>query len=234
MLKLTIAIIYCLLAASATCFAAAEKAGSNQPTYLISGDAQLLSHFIDRGLSMSDQNPALNASFLFNLGQQFRVGFWGSNISNVTSADDNLWLKIVADVRVDISSTSRLVFYIHDDHFYKSNLRNGQEVGINLDYVGYLFQAEYFNNFQGTKTNGEYLKFGKKFPMAHNFNLIPTVGYTLQHANTLSNYFDFKMVAEYPINQFMGFELGGTTTSGANALNGRGGTYIYVAVKLAY
>lgn len=234
MFKLTIALFYCLLVATATSFAAAEKAGSNQPTYLISGDAQLLSHFIDRGLSMSDQNPALNASFLFNLGQQFRVGFWGSNISNVTSTDDNLWLKIVADVRVDISNTSRLVFYVHDDHFYKSNLRNGQEVGINLDYSSYIFQGEYFNNYQGTKTNGEYIKLGKRFSMARNINLIPSVGYTLQHSQNLSNYLDFKFVAEYPINQFMGFEIGATTTSGATSLNGRGGTYIYAAIKLTY
>lgn len=213
---------------------AAEKAGSSQPTYLVSGSAQLLSHFVDRGLSVSDKNPALNASFLFNLGPQFRFGFWGSNISNVTSPDDNLWLKIVADVKIEISSNAKLFFYINDDHFYKSNLRNGQEVGFNLDWSNYFYQVEFMNNFQGSRTNAEYYKGGKKFNLFSNTTGSLGVGYTMQHADGYSNYLDVKATANYLITEFFNFELGATTTFGATGLNGRGTSFVYLGVKLVY
>jgi hypothetical protein len=212
---------------------AAEKQGANQPTYLISGDAQLLSHFIDRGLSMSDKNPAFTASFLFNLGQQFRFGFWGSNISNVTSSDDNLWLKIVGDIRLDISSTAKIFFYIHDDHYYKSNQRNGQEIGLNLEFPTYFYQVELLNNYQGTKTNGEYLRIGKKFPLSFGA-LTGAVGYSLQHADGYTNYFDLKTTAAYQVTPFFTGEVGITATAGATQFSDRGSTYLYLGLRLAY
>lgn len=213
---------------------AAEKQGGNQPTYLVSGDAQLLTHFIDRGLSITDNNPALNASFMFNLGQQFRFGFWGSNISNVTSSDDNLWLKVVADIKIDISSTSKMIFYMNDDHFYKSNLRNGQEVGFTLDYNNYFYQLEFMNNFQGSKTNAEYIKGGKKFMLTSSIVGTGSVGYTLQHADGYSNYLDGKVTASYAVSQFLFLESGITTTLLASGFNGRNNSFFYLGIKLAY
>ena len=226
-------ILFLLLSASAVF--GADKSSSNQPTYLVSGDAQLLTHFIDRGLSISDQNPALNASFLFNLGQQFRVGFWGSNISNVTSTDDNLWLKVVADIKVEISGSTKLIFYINDDHYYKSNLRNGQEVGTLIDTTGYFFQFEFFNNFQGTKTAGEYVKAGKKFPLGAYFTGTAAAGYTLQHSdNVYSNYLDGKATANYQLNQFLNIEGGVTTALGASGYGQRASSFYYLGIKLSY
>lgn len=234
MLNFSKCFIYFLFFATASAYAA-EKQGSNAPTYLVSGDAQLLTHFIDRGLSITDQNPALNASFLFNLGQQFRFGFWGSNISNITSADDNLWLKIVADIRVELSGTSKLMFYMNDDHFYKSNIRNGQEVGINVDYNNaYFYQLEFMNNYQGSKTNAEYIKGGKKFAVASSTIISASLGYTLQKAEGYSNYFDGKILAEYQLSQYLNLDAGFTSTLSANGYNGRGNPYIYFGIKLAY
>lgn len=225
--------IYFLFFATASTYAA-EKQGSSAPTYLVSGDAQLLTHFIDRGLSITDQNPALNASFLFNLGQQFRLGFWGSNISNISSSDDNLWLKIIADIRVEISATAKLMFYINDDHYYKSNIRNGQELGFNLDYNSYFYQLEFMNNFQGSKSNAEYIRGGKKFTVANSTIVSASLGYTLQKADGYSNYFDGKILGEYQISQFLNLDAGFTSTLSANGYNGRGNPYIFFGIKLAY
>src|SRR4051812_38951611 len=96
---------------------------TNQASNQISGDVQLLSQYIERGLSMSDNNPAMNASFLYNLGSQMRMGFWGSNISNLSATDDNFWFKFLAQFDVMFGSTLNSHFYISDDHFYKSNQR---------------------------------------------------------------------------------------------------------------
>ncbi|MFZ3228614.1 MAG: TorF family putative porin [Pseudobdellovibrio sp.] len=224
---------FCIFFISTYSFAA-EKQGSNAPTYLVSGDAELMSHFVDRGLSITDQNPALNASFLFNLGQQFKFGFWGSNISNVSSQDDNLWLKIVGSIRIDVNANAKLDFYINDDHYYKSDLRNGQELGFNLDYLVYFFQIEFMNNFQGTKTNAEYLKGGKTFVVAKDTTVSGSAGYTLQQSSPYSNYFDLKAMATYHVTQSLKFDAALTMTFAGSGYGGRGNPFIMAGVKLNY
>ena len=124
-----------------------KKEIGNKPTYRFSGDAQLLTHFLDRGLSITDGNPGLNASFLFNMGQQFRIGFWGTNVSNVTSGDDNLWLKFIADINIEFSSDSIFMAYFHNDNFYKSDLRNGQAFGMTYNIKSYMTQVECLKKF---------------------------------------------------------------------------------------
>lgn len=213
---------------------AAEKQGSNSPTYMVTGDAELFSQYVDRGLAITDQNPGLNASFLFNLGQQFKFGFWGSNISNVTAQNDNLWLKVIASIHIDINATSKMDIYINDDHFYKSDLRNGQEVGFNLDYSIYFFQFEYMNNFQGSKTGAQYIKGGKYYFPTKDITLAPSAGYTIQQAAGYSNYLDVKGAASYQVSQTLSFDGAITTTLAGSGYGSRGNSAITLGIKLKY
>ncbi len=213
-------------------YALNEKAPS--PSYKISIDAKLQSHFIDRGLSISDKNPALNASFLFNLGPQFRVGFWGSNISNLSYSDDNFWFKFVADVRVDFNQNSNLMLYLNDDHFYKSSVRNGQSVGLKYFYFLYMAELEWMNNYQGTHVNSEYVNLGKLFEFRPSLRVGGKIGYTLQNSVGLDNYFDAKALGIYDFNKNSSFEAGATMVTNENQFNGRGEPGFYVAVLLSY
>ena len=70
---------------STVCAKAEDRLKSNLATNEITGDVQLMTQFVERGLAMSDNNPAMNASFLYNLGTQVKMGFWGSNISNLSA-----------------------------------------------------------------------------------------------------------------------------------------------------
>lgn len=211
-----------------------ESEKGTKPTYHFSGDAQLLSHFIDRGLSITNGNPALNASFLFNFGQQFRVGFWGSNVSNVTATDDNLWLKFVADVHISFSTDSIFKMYFNDDHYYKSDARNGQSVGFNYDFKSYLTQLEWMSNFQGTKTDAIYLKLGKMFVFYKDILTGVSLGYTSQKSSAYSNYFDLKGFSIDKLSDFFELEAGLTFTTNSSQFNGRGNPAIYGAIRLNY
>ncbi len=212
---------------------AADSKSTTSPTYKVSVDAKVLSQFIDRGLSMSDGNPAMNVSFLYNLGPQFRLGFWGSNISNVSSNDDNFWFKFIADVKVDFTGTSWMSLYIHDDHFYKSDIRNGQSVGIRWNWNAYMGELEWMNNFQGTKTSAEYINLGRLWPV-YMFKAGAKAGYTLQAAENYQNYFDIKGLVVYNFSSNSNIEAGATLVSNDGQFNGRGKPAFYLSLLLSY
>lgn len=214
-------------------YAASEKSTPLSPSYRVSVDAKVMSHFIDRGLSMSNGNPAMNVSFLYNFGPQFRLGFWGSNISKVSSEDDNFWFKFLADVRVDFSTTAGMNLYIHDDHYYKSDVRNGQSIGVRWNWNPYLGKVEWMNNFQGTKTNATYINIGRLWP----YKMVKVggkLGYTLQSSETFADYFDFKVLTQYNISTNSILEGGITAISNSSQFGDRGKFAFYISVSLSY
>lgn len=234
MYKILTYFLITILVISSTALAAEKEDVSKRPTYRFSGDAQLLTHFLDRGLSITDNNPALAASFLFNFGQQFRVGFWGSNISNVTSKDDHLWLKFIADVKIEFSTDSTFLAYVHDDHFYKESIRNGQAYGINFEYKSYMSQLEWLRNYQGTKSGAVYMRLGKNFPLYR--KVLPGIfaGYTMQNSAGYLNYLDLKATANYTVTSSFELEAGITAVTNSTQFDGRGNAAIYFGVKLNY
>ncbi len=212
---------------------AVNEKPSTVPTYQVSVDAKLYSHYIERGLSMSDTNPAMNVAFLYNFGPQFRMGFWGSNISNVSSTDDNFWFKFLADVRVDFTPTSGMLLYINDDHYYKSSIRNGQILGVKINYLDYLGEIEWMNNYQGTHVNSEYLNIGKMYPYKV-FKVGGKVGYTLTNSEGYSSYIDLKAIGTYALGTNSIAEAGITMISSESQFGGRGKPAIYLAISLFY
>lgn len=214
---------------------AQERIKSNLATQHISGDVQLLSQYIERGLSMSDNNPAMNASFLYNLGSQVRMGFWGSNISNLSAVDDNFWFKILAQFDVQFGTALNSKFYISDDHYYKSNQRNGQKFGVNFDYYTYTFGFEWMSNLEGTDSNAEYLYFGKYFYWSGSkIRYGGVAGYTMSHNRSISSYLDLKAVAQYLLNTETTFEAAITVNSNNSYFGKRGDPALYIAAKLVY
>jgi hypothetical protein len=213
-------------------FAASDKSTAT-PTYKISADAKLSTQYIERGLAISDGNPALNASFIFNLGPQFRFGFWGSNISNISSNDDNFWLKLLADVHVDFNQNSNLAIYLNDDHFYKSSVRNGQRAGLKYNYFLYLAEVEWMNNFEGTHTDSVYFNGGKLFDFRQSMKYGGKLGYTVQHSVNYANYFDFKLLGIYDINKNANVEVGFTLSTQSSQFNNRGDPAIYASISLS-
>lgn len=212
---------------------AQDKSKGSKPTYLISGDAQIVSHFIDKGISYSDGNPAMNASFLFNLGSQARVGFWGSNISNVNASDDNFWFKILGEVTVDFSNTTSTRLFFSDNRFYKSNQRNGQIVGAHVFYKSYTFGFEWMSNLDASDSNAEYFLIGKLNKFGKNMKYGGYAGYTSSHGS-INSYFDVRAVGQYIITESSLAEIGFTYNSNNSQFGKRGDPAVYVGIKLSY
>lgn len=200
----------------------------------ISGDVQLLSHFIERGLSYSDQNPAMNASFLFNLSSEARIGFWGSNISNLSANDDNFWFKFLGVFEFDISTESHLAISVSDDHFYKSSIRNGQMVGFDFNYKEHLILLEWQNNLEGTKANAEYLRYGRLFDFKKIFKYGGYVGFTNSHSDVINSFFDARAVISYDINTTSIVEVGATYNSNKSQFGSHADPAYYLSLKMSY
>ncbi|MBC7421688.1 MAG: hypothetical protein H7328_13245 [Bdellovibrio sp.] len=225
---------FCAFLVSLQSKAAEEKKAGTAPTYRISANALLLSQFVDRGLAISDKNPALNASFLFNFGSQFKLGFWGSNISHVSAADDNFWFKLLAEIKIDFSDKSAVKLYLHDDKYYKLNIRNGQRAGLLLNYNLWNAQAEWMSNYEGTSTFAQYLNVGKAYIFKQDYSLGAKLGYVMQTAPGLENYFDLKAYVDYQMTLNSRLELGGTMVSNNSQFGNRGDPAVFGLLELVF
>ncbi len=213
---------------------AEDKPKNTIANYAISGEAQLLSQYMVKGLAYSDRNPAMNASFLASFGSQVKLGIWGSNVSNLSAVDDNFWFKFVGDIKIELTDKFLANLYVYDNHFYKSNQRNGLVAGTHFSYNFYEFVFEWLGNFEGTKTSAEYFNFGKLFDYKQNFKLGGYAGFTNSHSDSLSSYLDLKAVAQFIINSASNAEIGVTYNTNSSQFGKRGDTAFYLGVKLAY
>jgi uncharacterized protein (TIGR02001 family) len=228
-----ISVYILILSLSATSFAQ-DKSKSAIATYAISGEAQLLSQYMVKGLAYSDGNPAMNASFLASFGSQVKLGVWGSNISNLSAVDDNFWFKFVGNIKIELTDKLLADLYVYDNHFYKSNQRNGLVAGTHFTYNFYEFVFEWIGNFEGTKTSAEYFNFGKLFNYKQNFKLGGYAGFTNSHSDSLNSYLDVRAVAQYIFNSASNAEIGLTYNTNGTQFGKRGDTAFYLGVKLAY
>lgn len=211
-----------------------KDGGGAKPNYDVSGYARLTSNFIDRGLSYSNGGFAMNAAFLVNLGSQFKFGFWGSNISKLGNDDDNLWIKYIAEVYVDFQSNSKFVFYVHDDHFYKTQSLNGIRYGFKLDWGRFTGLLEWQNNFEGTGSSSYYtrVKFNKKYTEKTGIEL--GTGYTMEYSQRYSNYIDIFGTGYFNAFPNGRLEAGMTMPSNTSQFGSRSKLGYFVGLQLNY
>lgn len=169
-----------------------SSTSSTQPTFRMNGSAQLTSNYIEKGLTQTDADPGLQADFWFNLGSQFRVGVWGANVSYDSASSTHFWLKMNADVRVDFSQTSNLIIKYSNNQFFRSNNRDGNTIGVHLDFSGYKVLYEIDNNWQGTQEGATYAGLGKDFPIWNTWVWANQGGYTIPEADGVQSFFDYR------------------------------------------
>lgn len=230
-MKCFIVFIICGLLTT-NCLAQDKAKAKNES--VLSGEAQLWTHFIVKGLSYSDNNPALNAAFVANLHSQVKLGLWGSNISHVSATDDNLWLKFFSSISIDYSDRLSFTVFLADHHFYKSNERNGQSFGADFIFKSYAFGLELMNNYEGTRSPAEYLWFGKLFEYRYGLKWGGYAGMTMSQASAYQSFFDFKILGRYTINAISNVEAGATMNSNSAQFGIRDDPALYIALKLIY
>lgn len=203
----------------------AQDKNPNAPTFGLSGHAQLTSHFVHKGLSYTDKDPGLNTSFFFNLGPQFKFGFFGSNVK---FDETHLWLSFRGEVKVNFSPTVEMDLYYHDDHYFRSSQRNGNILGTKLFISGIKLQFEMLSNWEGSKTRSQYFATGYDFDFFYGLLLGTHLGYTTQNTE-LKNYFDGRLGLIYRTERSGVYDIFITSTSSPSQFENKRGQTAYGA-----
>jgi len=250
----------CAAAAVATAFAStaafAEDAAP-APEFTITGSAAIVSQYRFRGISQSDNKPAVQAAITVSHKSGFYVSFWGSSASAGTSAVDigGTEIDIYGGYTAPIAKTGLtfdggLYGYLYPGS-QAANIKNGYG-SISSNYyevygsltkaigpvslkagVNYAPKQDYFKDF-GTFTKSSFYKY------AEITYSIPSTAATLHgHVGHTAGGFDWanKQVVDYTVGASykikaitLDASLVGANTSKANA-NAAGNYELYRAAK---
>ncbi|MFV8257555.1 TorF family putative porin [Bdellovibrio bacteriovorus] len=168
--------------------ASAAKA-STSPTFALSGDVSLLSHYVEHGLSQSDNSPALQGSFWFNFGSQFRLGVWGSN-TNYEHGDDHFNLRMNAEVKVDFSQNASMEIGYTKSQYYNGGDHNGDLLSLHLNLWKSRIMYDTNSNWEATHEKSERFGFGNIMDVFGGWKWNNEIGYNTPDVETINPYFD--------------------------------------------
>ena len=207
----------------------AHGQSGNSPSFALSGDVALLSHYVEYGLSQSDKSPALQGSFWFNLGPQFRLGAFASN-TNYENSDDHFNLRANAEIKVDFSAANYMTIGYSQSQYYKVGDRNGNILSIHLHFGEYRILYDVLSNWEGTKKRSPRFAFGAEIPVFSTWIWDNEAGYNTPDVDTINPYFDLRtgLGSKFgPI--FLEGAVTGTTAS--SDLNGTGDVFFILSAK---
>lgn len=164
------------------------------------------------------------------MGSQFKLGFWGSNIRNVTNPDDNFWVKYLGVIVIDFSNNVKTLLTVADNRYYTSQQRNGQTFTADFEIKNkYTAKLELNNNYEGTSQGSQYIAGGYLYKWKGPWLAAIGLGYTNQKSEGINNYLDLKTEAIYQPLPKMQFKFGLTGTSDSAQMNGRGAFTYFLA-----
>ncbi len=198
---------------------------ANTPaTFHMTGTAELLSHYVEHGISQTDTAPSLQGSFWFNFGPQARLGLWGSNVSYENS-DAHFVLKPTADVKVNFSNNTEFTVSYSESKYYNVSDRNSSVLGLHLGIFDYRVNYEFISNWEGTSTGATYFSLGKTFDFS-GWKWNNELGYTMLKADGFNNYFDLSTFIGRTFGQV--FAQAGMTGTSSNSQFGSAGGYFFI------
>lgn len=209
---------------------AQTPSGGTQPSFRMSGDATLMSNYVQRGLTHTKSDPALLASFWFNFGSQFRMGLSGSNVA-YKNEDTHFNLKILSDIKINFSANSDLTIKYHFDRYFKSTTRDGDVFGLTLNTFGFKTSYEKFTNWEGTRQDGTWFGFGTEFDAFTGWKLDSTLGFTQNTASSVSDFFDANLTLKHIGDQLT---WGAGITGTSSEITNRSGYFLVLSARVDY
>lgn len=207
-----------------------QAAGSDSsPTFELSGDVGLTSHYVEHGISQTDKSPALQGSFWFNFGPQFRLGLWGSN-TNYPSGNDHFNLRYNAEIIVPFSTNSHLDIKFGRSTYYSDGTRNGDLSAAHLQIGEYKVAFDQTSNWEGTKNSSKRYSFGKVFSISGSWKWTTEIGYNTPSVSTMKAYFDGRTGIGSKFGVIF-LEGSITGTSASSDLNGAGDVFAILSAR---
>jgi len=187
--------------------ALAQEEEEEEEGWWLGGSITGTTDYIFRGVSQTDEDPAIQGSIDFGHSSGFYAGIWASNV-DFDDPDDGIDVEIdyylgwVFALPADMELDLQAVRYTYP----------GSNAGFGIDYNEYLAALsflEYFTatfgftgNYVNSDENAFYYHLGGEFPIGETgFNIIAGVAYNdVEKATDGDNYTDFQFGVNYTWN----------------------------------
>jgi Bacterial protein of unknown function (Gcw_chp). len=202
------------------------------PTFKLTGDVSLLSHFVEYGLSQTDKDPSLQGSFWFNFGPQFRMGVWGSNVK-YPGGDDHFNLRINADLKIAFSKESHAIIAYSQSQYYSDGGRNGNILGLHMKFGTFRVLYDGFSNWEGTEERNKRFGLGKDFDVFTDWKWKNEIGYNMPNVTDINPYFDIRTGLGFKAGQIF-IEGAVSATSTPEQFDGAGDVFLILSAATSF
>lgn len=167
----------------------------------ISANVGFVTDYVYRGISRTDENPAIQGGFDYEDPTGLHAGVWGSNIDFNNSQDGSLELDLYAGYANEIGNFSYDVGGIYyafpgsesnlDYDYWEAYL----SLGYQLDTVGLVAGINYSPEFFGDTGDATYMYGGINWTLPHDFSAKAHIGY--QEIDQATDYTDWALGLGY-------------------------------------
>ncbi|MCL4758048.1 MAG: TorF family putative porin [Rhodocyclaceae bacterium] len=192
------------------CSAGAALAGEGP----FSANVSITSDYTYRGISQTNQRPALQGGFDYAHDSGFYAGFWGSNVSWLSDADPDVSNSLELDVYAGYAGeigplgydVGLLQYYYpgkYPSGFTKPHTLEGY-VGLSWEFLSFKYSHAFTNLFGFEKSRGsQYYELGFEYPLTDSLMLDAHYGY--QRIRNADSYSDWKLGVTQGLG---GFDIG--------------------------
>lgn len=220
-----------LLASAVSCpYGYAQTAEKKDiPSFLMTGSLALQSNYVERGLTQTNKDPALQGSVSFNFGPQFKMGLWGSNVNYGTS--EHFLLKANAELMVPVSASTEVDFGYHQNKYFQTETRDGSTMYLKIVYEHYHFKYEAESNWEGTGAPSSHYIFGVMTDLSPSWKWDNEVGYNMLTDDSYTNYFHLRSSALYLGGNKILYNISASYATESSQFHGHGDLAIYVGAS---
>ncbi|WP_413290103.1 TorF family putative porin [Bdellovibrio sp. HCB337] len=204
------------------------------PTFKMTGEVALLTNYVEHGLTQTNKDPSLQGAFGFNFGPQFKLGLSGSNVSFADTETEHFLLKLNAELKVLISTTTDFKLGYFNNRYFKTEFRDGSTTYLVITSHGYRVRYESNSNWEGTGASSSYYSFGKAFDLSPTWKWDNEIGYTMLDVEGYENYFDARTSFQYKGSSNVVYQITATGTSTPSQFNGQGEIFFLVGAATTF
>lgn len=211
-----------------------QVAGSTPSTsaFKMNGDVMLTSNYVFRGLTESNKDPVLQASYFLNLGPQFMMGLWGSGV-NYSDTEEHFMLRILAELKVELSPTIKINLRYSSNKFFKSSTRDGTTTGLVLRTPSWIVGYEKESNWEGTRSKSDHYLFGFPWEFAPKWSWENTLEYNKLNLDSYVSYLDIRSTIVYNAEPIL-YSMSASANSKPNQFDDRGQSFFIASIMAKF
>ncbi len=182
-------------------------------------NAAATSEYMFRGISQTDDHPAIQAGAGYSFSNGFYVGAWASNVDfgESTDAEVDTFIGWNGDLTDSVNLDVQLVRYNYVGEPDGADYAYNELIGKVSFAENYSATLGYTNDFLNTDTDSVYVAVGGSWAVGNDFNVTAGLGYTTvdNALSTEDGYMDYSVGVNRdfgPVNIALGYV--GTDSSG--------------------